>query len=107
MPTNTRQAPGGAAPVLSPVTQLPRNLLITASPVPAYHRLARQLASLIENGAFQPEEQLPSEQRIADHLYVSRPTVRHALNELAAAKLIRREHGRGTFINHQSPMNSQ
>jgi GntR family transcriptional regulator len=72
---------------------------MSVSPVPAYHKLARQLATLTDDGAFQPEEQLPAEQRIADHLYVSRPTVRHALNELASANLIRREHGRGTFVN--------
>ena len=99
MRNNPRPSYGGAAPTLSPVTQLSRDLLMSASPVPAYYRLARQLATLIDDGAFRPEEQLPSEQRIADHLYVSRPTVRHALNELAAAHLVRREHGRGTFIN--------
>jgi GntR family transcriptional regulator len=95
----TRQSWGGGAPVLSAVTQLPRDLLMSDSPVPAYYRLAQELATLIDGGAFQPEEQLPSEHRIAEHLYVSRPTVRHALNRLAAANLIRREHGRGTFIN--------
>ncbi len=99
MRRNTRQSSGDAAPTLSPVTQLPRDLLMSVSPVPAYHKLARQLATLIDEGAFQPEEQLPAEQRIAEHLYVSRPTVRHALDELVSANLIRREHGRGTFVN--------
>ena len=98
MHTLTQPRRGGAAPTLSPITQLPRDLLMSASRVPTYHRLAQKLAALISVGAFEPDEQLPSEQRIAEHLYVSRPTVRHALAELADANLVRREHGRGTYV---------
>jgi DNA-binding GntR family transcriptional regulator len=83
----------------SPVIKLPRELLISHSPVPAYHRLATQLRELIDRGAFQPGEQLPSEERIAEHLHVSRPTVRHALQELERARLIRRRAGVGTFVD--------
>lgn len=82
----------------SPIIKLPRGSLVSSSPVPAYHRLEVQIRELIERGEFEPNEQLPSEHEIADHLHVSRPTVRQALTRLAKAHLIRREQGNGTFV---------
>lgn len=82
----------------SPIIKLSRGSLVSSSPVPAYHRLEVQIRELIERGAFEPNEQLPSEYAIADHLHVSRPTVRQALKRLEKAHLIRREHGNGTFV---------
>lgn len=81
--------------------KLPRDLLVTSSAIPTYHRLTTHLRDLITAGAFAPDEQLPSEQAIAEHLYVSRPTVRHALHQLSREHLLRRVHGRGTFVNRR------
>jgi len=81
------------------IDRLPRDLLMSPSHAPAYHRLAEYFALLITKGAVRAEERLPSENRLAQHFHVSRPTVRHALAQLAAAKLVRREQGRGTYIN--------
>lgn len=81
--------------------RLPRDLLVSSSAIPAYHRLAGNLRDLIVGGAFAPDEQLPSEEAIAEHLFVSRPTVRHALQQLSEEHLLRRVHGRGTFVNRR------
>lgn len=52
-------------------------------------------ASCLEN------PKLPSEVEIANHLSVSRVTVRRALSELESEGLIFRIHGKGTFVNTQ------
>lgn len=83
----------------SPILKLPRGILITTSPVPTYHRLACQIRELVLGGAFAIDEQLPPEGQIAEHLHISRSTVRQALGRLEQDRLIRREHGRGTFVN--------
>jgi GntR family transcriptional regulator len=46
---------------------------------------------------------LPSERELADRLGVSRPTVRRALEQMAAEGRVRRVHGSGTFINDPPP----
>lgn len=63
------------------------------------HIQARQyLLSLIEEGAYQPGQQLPSESDLAAQLGISRPTLREALFNLDQAGVIVRKHGVGTFI---------
>ena len=68
-------------------------------PVPLYHQLQSLLKAEIESGKWRADEQLPNETKLAEHFGVSKITVRQALQELAALGYIRREHGRGTFIN--------
>ena len=75
---------------------------MTPSPIPAYHRLACQIRQLLDRGALRPGEQLPSEHQIAEHLHVSRPTVRRALQQLQQSDLISREQGKGTFVNDKA-----
>ena len=102
--TSREQQPGTCAAVTDdahrspPVIGVPRDALMTYSPVPTYHRLAQQIRELIDRGELRASERLPSEQRIADHLHVSRPTVRHALKVLERDGLVRRVHGNGTFV---------
>ncbi len=63
------------------------------------HIQARQyLLRLIEKGAYQPGQQLPSESDLAAQLGISRPTLREALFNLDQAGVIVRKHGVGTFI---------
>jgi GntR family transcriptional regulator len=45
-----------------------------------------------------PRGRLPSERQIAEQLGVSRPTVRRALDGMAAEGRVRRIHGSGTFV---------
>jgi GntR family transcriptional regulator len=56
------------------------------------------LLELIENGTYQPGEQLPSEADLAAQLGISRPTLREALLNLEQDGMIVRKHGVGTFI---------
>ena len=81
------------------IINLLRESLASPTPVPAYHRLEMTLRDLIERGVVTRGEQLPPEQRMAEDLHISRPTVRHALQRLEQADLVRRERGTGTFIS--------
>ena len=56
------------------------------------------LLSLIENGTYQPGEQLSSEADLAVQLGISRPTLREALLDLEREGIIVRKHGVGTFV---------
>jgi GntR family transcriptional repressor for pyruvate dehydrogenase complex len=58
-----------------------------------------QLRDLIFRGYFKPGEQLLSEGDLATRMGVSRPTVREAINKLAAVGLLEQRHGQGTFVN--------
>src|SRR5271157_2546754 len=66
--------------------------------VPLYHQLQNVLKAEIESGRWRSDERLPSEQEIAERFGVSKITVRQALQELAQVGYIRREQGRGTFV---------
>lgn len=59
--------------------------------------VADDLRRSIEAGAFEAGR-LPSEPELARQLGVSRATLRHAITELEEAGLVRRHHGRGTFV---------
>ena len=80
------------------MADLPRSRIDRTSPVPFYFQLKKVLADEIFTGRWPPGERLPSEPSICSHFELSRTTVRQALAELEAERLIRREKGRGTFI---------
>lgn len=67
-------------------------------PIPLYHQLKTQILQEIEAGRWQPDEQLPTEEQLSARYKVSKITVRQALGELANLGRIRREQGRGTFV---------
>ena len=60
----------------------------------AIHILQEQ----IREGRFQPGERLPSERALAEALRVSRPTVREAVQALAAMNILEVRHGSGIYI---------
>jgi len=68
------------------------------APVPLYHQLKAALLSDIESGRWRPGERLPTEDELIARFHVSKITVRHALRDLSQLGYIRREQGRGTFI---------
>ena len=67
-------------------------------PEPLWHQAEMALRGLIERGEWTSGSQIPNEDRLCDMLGISRITVRHALRNLEEAGLLRREHGRGTFV---------
>jgi GntR family transcriptional regulator len=67
-------------------------------PVPLYHQVKTWILGGIENGLWRPDERLPSEDDLADKFSVSKITVRQALRDLAQLGYVRREQGRGTFV---------
>ena len=66
--------------------------------VPLYHQLKEILLREIQTGRIRPGDRLPSEEGLAATYDVSLITVRRTLGDLAAAGLLRRERGRGTFV---------
>jgi len=67
-------------------------------PEPLWHQAEMAVRHLIERGEWTAGSQIPNEDRLCDLLGISRITVRHALRNLEQAGLLRREHGRGTFV---------
>ncbi len=70
-----------------------------ASRQPKYARLKDFLIDEVTQGRIQPGEALPTEREMAGTLQLALGTVRQALAELEQDGLIRREQGRGTFVN--------
>jgi GntR family transcriptional regulator len=65
---------------------------------PLWHQAEMALRSMIEKGEWPAGSQIPNEDRLSAMLGISRITLRHALRNLEEAGLLRREHGRGTFV---------
>jgi GntR family transcriptional regulator len=68
------------------------------APVPLYHQLKTALLRDIESGRWRPGERIPTEDALLERFKVSKITVRQALRDLAQMGYIRREQGRGTFV---------
>jgi GntR family transcriptional regulator len=60
------------------------------------------LLEMIENGTYQPGQQLPSEADLAKQLGISRPTLREALHKLEQDSIVVRKHGVGTFVSRHT-----
>lgn len=67
-------------------------------PEPLWHQAEMALRDLIDRGEWGAGLQIPNEDRLCDILGISRITLRHALRNLEEAGMLRREHGRGTFV---------
>lgn len=73
-------------------------ILKRGAPVPLYHQLKTALLRDIEAGCWRPGDRLPTEDALIGRFQVSKITVRQALRDLAELGYIRREQGRGTFV---------
>lgn len=82
------------------LTEADRDGIDERSPTPLYHQLYVILREKILSGAFAQGDQLPSEHELAREFNVSRITVKRALDDLAAARLVVRQRGRGTHVTH-------
>ena len=67
-------------------------------PVPLYQQLEDAIRRDIESGRWQPGDRLPTEDEWIRRYRVSKITVRQALADLVHLGYIRREQGRGTFV---------
>lgn len=72
------------------------------SGVPKYRQLLTWLTNAIQTGEFQIGSQLPSENALGEKFGISRVTVRNAMQYLETEGLVRREAGRGTFVQAPS-----
>jgi GntR family transcriptional regulator len=69
---------------------------------PIYQQIKEQLIRRVLAGEWRPGECIPSEQKLAGEYGVSQGTVRRAIEDLAADRLVTRHAGRGTFVtSHQ------
>ena len=65
---------------------------------PGYVQVLESIASHIRNLAIPAGTRLPSEPELIKHFGVSRTTIRKAIEDLEAQGLVRKIHGKGTFV---------
>lgn len=65
---------------------------------PLYRQVEERLAADIYAGRYRSGDRLPSDAELGAGFGVSRITIRHALDRLVAANLIRRQQGVGSFV---------
>jgi GntR family transcriptional regulator len=70
-----------------------------STPLPKYYRLYETIRQQIAQGELPANVQLPTEEELCNRYAVSRGTVRKAFDVLVNEGLIRREQGRGNFVN--------
>lgn len=63
-----------------------------------YQQVARQIITMIQNGALPPGERLPAEREFAHMLGVSRPTIREAMVALELAGIVDIRTGSGIYV---------
>ncbi|WP_171013983.1 GntR family transcriptional regulator [Chitinivorax sp. B] len=67
--------------------------------LPLYQQIKGLLIEALESGEWLHDDMLPSEFELADRFGVSQGTVRKALNELVAERVLYRRQGKGTFVS--------
>ncbi|MPZ44285.1 MAG: UTRA domain-containing protein [Betaproteobacteria bacterium] len=78
---------------------------IFSSDRPLYQAVRDQIIKGLVSGEWKAQEALPSEARLAERFGVSIPTVRAAIAELAAAKVLMRKQGKGTYVSSHNHHN--
>ncbi len=70
----------------------------TGGPLPLYKEVKRLLTQSLAEGEWQPGVALPSEAKLGERYHVALGTVRKAIDELVAERILLRHQGRGTFV---------
>lgn len=68
------------------------------TPNPLYKEVKSRITRELASGVWKPGDSIPSESRLARDFAVSIGTVRKAVDELVAEKILLRQQGRGTFV---------
>ncbi|CUB03722.1 GntR family transcriptional regulator [Marinomonas fungiae] len=63
--------------------------------------IMQELESMILDGTFKAGQKLPPERELAERFEVSRPSLREALQKLAARGVVYSKHGGGTYVSEQ------
>lgn len=69
---------------------------LTANPL--YREVQWRITRALAAGEWKPGEAIPSESRLAAQFKVSIGTIRRAIDELVAGRILVRQQGRGTFV---------
>ena len=72
-----------------------------------YLAIEEYLRQKIESGEWKPNTKLPTERKLCEQFGVSRMTVRHALEMLAADDLILKKTGSGTYVKKAKKIRSK
>ena len=72
------------------------------SPFTLYYQLREKIAKKIANYDWKPGEKIPSEAELCKMYYVSRITVRRAVEDLVRSGKLVKSQGRGTFVANAS-----
>ncbi len=75
--------------------------------IPLYLQLEDDLKKKIENGLYLPGQTIPSENELVEMYGVSRITVREAISRLAAIGYLKKERGKGTFVQSANKLNER
>lgn len=68
------------------------------TPVPLYREVQWRITRALAAGEWKPGEAIPSETQLARQFGVSIGTIRRAIDELVAGRILVRQQGRGTFV---------
>ncbi|MBM7044787.1 MULTISPECIES: GntR family transcriptional regulator [Rhizobium] len=69
-----------------------------SGPIPMYYQIAKRMREAIESGDLPAGSRIDNEVKLADHLGISRPTIRRAIHELVNQGLLVRRRGIGTQV---------
>lgn len=77
-------------------------MINTNLPVPLHIQVSNLLEQKIKDGVY--KEKIPSERELIEHFMVSRTTIREAVSNLVNEGILKKIHGKGTFINNKPPI---
>lgn len=68
------------------------------APEPLYKQVEKQILDCLARGEWKPGDRIPTEPQLAERFGVAVFTIRSGISELAAANILVRRQGKGTFV---------